>query len=61
MFSTCGEALKKVFKDEEINPLMLIIAFVTGALSGYNTGKEVTNLQIVDKLKALAKNHDELV
>ena len=60
MFSTCGEAIKKVIKDEKINPLMLIIAFVTGALSGYNMGKEVTNLQIVDKLKALAKNPDEL-
>ena len=60
MFSTSGEALKKVIKDEKINPLMLIIAFVTGALSGYNTGKEVTNLEITNKLKALAKNPDEL-
>jgi len=60
MFSTCGEAIKKVIKDEKINPLMLIIAFVTGALSGYKIGKEVTNLQIVEKLKALAQNPDEL-
>uniref|UniRef100_A0A7M5TXY2 Uncharacterized protein n=1 Tax=Clytia hemisphaerica TaxID=252671 RepID=A0A7M5TXY2_9CNID len=58
--SSSAEALKKVIKDERIDPLMLVLAFMTGGLQGYSIGSTVSEQTIYEQLKRLSETPEKL-
>lgn len=59
--STAAEAVTKVVKDENINPVMLVMAFLTGGLQGLSIGTSASDKAINDRLKELMKTPEEML
>ena len=55
------EAVKKIIKKEKIDPIMLVISIISGALQGYKIGSDVPDSVIKHKLDLLTKNTDKLL
>ena len=58
--SSGGEAAKKLIKNEKIDPSMLVIALISGALQGYKVGSDIPDIYIKNKLMALANNSQDM-
>ena len=54
--SSGGEAAKELIKNEKIDPTMLVVALISGALQGYKIGSDIPDIYIRNKLMALANN-----
>ena len=58
--SSGGEAAKKLIKNEKIDPTMLVVALISGALQGYKIGSDIPDIYIRNKLMALANNSQDM-